>query len=61
MSSLSLEDNNSGKLIRKNFVKDIAKDLVNSKMKNGERVPHGEVNIHLYRAKDICPTIIHNS
>ena len=60
MSSLSLEDDNSEKFFRKNLVKDIAKDLVNSKMKNGGRVPHGEVNIHIYRAKDICPTITRN-
>ena len=57
MSSLSLEDDNSEKFFRKNLVKDIAKDLVNSKMKNGGRVPHGEFNKHLDRVKDICPTI----
>ena len=60
MSNLSLEDDNSEKFFRKNLVKDIAKNLVNSKMKNGGRVPHGEVNIHLYRVKDICPTITRN-
>ena len=35
MSIFSPEDNDSDKSIRKNLVKAIATDLVNSKMKNG--------------------------
>ena len=44
MSIFSPEDDDSDKSIRKNLVKAIATDLVNSKMKNGGRVPHGEFN-----------------
>ena len=38
MSNLSPEHDDSDEIIRKNLVKNIAKDLVNSKMSNGERV-----------------------
>ena len=55
MSDLSPEYDDSDKSIRKNLVKDIAKDLVNSKMSNGGRVHHGEFNKQLERVKDICP------
>ena len=57
MSDLFPEHDNSDKLIRRKLVKDIAIDIVNSKMKNGRRVPHGEFNMYLDRVKDICPTI----
>ena len=57
MFDLSPEHDNSDKIIRKNLVKNIATNLVNSKMKNGGRVPHGEFNKHLGRVKDICPNI----
>ena len=60
MSDLSPEHDNSDKIIRKNFAKDITIDLVNSKMKNEGRVPHGEFNKHLDGVKDICPTITRN-
>ena len=56
MSDLFPEHDNSDKLIRRKLVKDIAIDIVNSKMKNGRRVPHGEFNMYLDRVKDICPT-----
>ena len=57
MSDLSPEYDDSDKVIRKSLVKDIAIYLFNSKMKNGGRTPHGELNKHLDRVKDICPTI----
>ena len=57
MSDHSHECDNLDKLIRKNIVKDIAIDIVNSKMKNGGRVPHGEFNKYLERVNDICPNI----
>ena len=57
ISNHSPECDNLDKLIRKNLVKDIAINIVNSKMKNGRRVPHGEFNMYLDRVKDICPTI----
>ena len=60
MSNLSPEHDNSDKSIRKNLVKDIARLLVNSKMSNGGRVPHGEFNKQLEHVKDICPTITRN-
>ena len=41
------------KIIRKNLVKDIAIDLVNSKIRNGGRVPHGKFNKHLDCVKDM--------
>ena len=56
-SNHSPECDNSDKLIRKNLVKDITIDIVNSKMSNGGRVPHGEFNKYLERVNDICPTI----
>ena len=34
--------------------------LVNSKISNGGRVPHGEFNKQLEHVKDICPTITRN-
>ena len=57
MANHSPECDNSDKLIRKNLVKDITIDIVNSKMSNGGRVPHGEFNKYLERVNDICPTI----
>ena len=60
MSNLSPEHDHSDKSIRKNLVKDIAKDLVNSKMKNGGRVPHGEFNKQLEILKGVCPSITRN-
>ena len=57
VSNLSPDYDNSERLIRKNLIKDIATDLVNYKMKNGGRVPHGEFNKQLERVKDIYPTI----
>ena len=57
MSDLSPEYNNSDRRIRKNLVNNIAIDIVNSKIKNGGRVPHGEFNKYLDRVNDICPTI----
>ena len=60
MSNLSPEHDDSDKIIRENLVKDIAKDLVNSKMSNGGRVPHGAFNKQFERVKDICPTITRN-
>ena len=60
MSIFSPEDDDSDKSIRKNLVKDIAKYLVNSKMSNGGRVPHGEFNKKLEHVKDKCPTIARN-
>ena len=41
MSDLSPKHDNLDKIIRKNRVKDIAIVLVNSKIKDGGRVPHG--------------------
>ena len=60
MSHLSPEHDDSDKSIRTNLVTDIAKDLVNSKMSNGGRIPRGEFNKQLERVKDICPTITRN-
>ena len=60
MSIFSPEDDDSDKIIRKNLVKDIATDLVNSKMKNGGRVPHGELNKQLERVKVLYPSITRN-
>ena len=60
MSGLSPEHDNSDKLILKNLIKDVAIDLVNSIMENGERIPHGEFNKQLERVNDLCPTIIRN-
>ena len=60
MSDLSPEYDDSDKVIRKSLVKDIAIYLFNSKMKNGGRTPHGELNKHLDRVKDVCPTITRN-
>ena len=57
---LSPEHDNSDKLILKNLIKDVAIDLVNSIMENGERIPHGEFNKQLERVNDLCPTIIRN-
>ena len=52
MSNLSPEDDDSDKNIRKNLVKDIARLLVNSKISNGGRVPHGVFNKQLEHVKD---------
>ena len=60
MSNLSPEHDDSDKSIRKILVKDIVKDLVNSKMSNGRKVTNGEFNKQLERIKDICPTITRN-
>ena len=60
MSDLSPEHDDLDKSIRKNLVKDVARLLVNSKMSNGGRVPHGESNKQLERVKDICPTLTRN-
>ena len=60
MSNLSPKHDNVYKIIRKNLVKDIAIDLVNPKIKNGGRVPHGEFKKHLDRVKDVCHTITRN-
>ena len=60
MSNLSPEHDNSDKSIRKNLVKDVARLLVNSKMSNGGRVPHGEFNKQLEHVNDICHTITRN-
>ena len=60
MSNLSPEYDDSDKIIRKNLVKDIAKDLVISKISNRGRVPRGEFNKQLERVKDIYPTITRN-
>ena len=60
ISNLSPEHDDSDKSIRKNLVKDIAKYLVNSKMSNGERVPHGEFSKQLERVKDIWHAITRN-
>ena len=57
MSNHSAEYDNSDKIIRKNLVKDIAIDIVNSKMKNRGKVPPSEFNTHLDRVKSIRPTI----
>ena len=59
MSNLSPEHDNLDKITRKNLGKDITIDIVNSKMKNRGRVPHGEFNKHLDRVNDIYiyPTI----
>ena len=59
-SNHSPECDNSDKLIRKNLVKDITIDIVNSKMSNGGRVPHGEFNKQLERVKVIYPSITPN-
>ena len=60
MSDHSHECDNLDKLIRKNIVKDIAIDIVNSKMKNGGRVPHGEFNKQHESVKNVCPSITRN-
>ena len=57
MSNLSPEHDNLDKITRNNLVKDITIYIVNSKMKNRGRVPHGEFNKHLDRVNDIYPTI----
>ena len=57
ISDLSPKHNSPGKIIRKNLVNDIVTDLVNSKMKNGGRVPHIEFNKHFDRVKDVCSSI----
>ena len=60
MSIFSPEDDDSDKSIRKNLVKAIATDLVNSIMKNGGRVPHGEFNKQHESVKNVCPSITRN-
>ena len=60
MSNLSPEHYDSDKSIRKNLVKAVATDFVNSKMKDGGRVPHGEFNKQLENIKVVCPSITRN-
>ena len=60
MSNHSPECDNSDKLIRENIVNDIAIDIVNSKMKNGKRVPRGEFNKQHESVKNACPSTTRN-
>lgn len=47
MFDITPELNNIDKSVSANLVKDITTQLIKSKLKNGGRVPHGEVNKHL--------------
>ena len=58
MSDVTSELKNVDKCIRANLVNDTVIELVEYKIKNGGRVPRGEVNKHLDDVKRVCPTIL---
>ena len=60
MSDVTPDLNVVEKSICANLVKDIATQLIESKIKNDGRVPHGEVNQHLDDAKRVCSIISRN-
>ena len=57
MSDVTPKLNNIDKYVRAILVKDIATQLIESKIENDGRAPHGEVDEHPDDAKCVCSSI----
>ena len=58
MSDVTPKLNNLDKYVRAILVKDIATQLIESKIENDGRAPHGEVDEHPDDAKCACSSIL---